>query len=249
MSEVVESAKKITETSTGFFEYVFNFDDDCKSGMLNMIQYSVLAIIPVVVLLKGIKNFVPEDDESKGSLEIIVECIGQIAFIVLSIWFIDKMIRYIPTYSKTAYDVFNSTNFLIPFIILLTTMQTKFGAKINILADRALDVWHGRQPGEEVVVPKKNNIRVSQPITGSGMHKPSQADSLDTSQLLPGNPALTSMPQLSQQPQQQQPQLAPQQQQQQQQQPQEYEPNFNDMYQEPIAANGALGGMFGGSSW
>ena len=28
------------------------------------------------------------------------------------------------------------------------------------------------------------------------------------------------------------------------QQPQEYEPNFNDTYQEPIAANGAFGGMF-----
>ena len=242
MSEVVESAKKITETSSGFVEYVFNFDDDCKSGMLNMIQYSILAIIPVVLLLKGIKNYVPEEDESKGCLEITIECIGQIAFIVLSIWFIDKMIRYIPTYSKTAYDVFNSTNFLIPFVILLTTMQTKFGAKINILADRALDVWHGRQPGEENVVQQKNNIRVSQPISGSGMHKPSQADHLDASQLLPGNPALTSMPQVPQQPQQ------PQQPQKQEQQ-QEYEPNFNGMYQEPIAANGALGGMFGGSSW
>ena len=37
--------------------------------------------------------------------------------------------------------MFSFYKFLIPFIILLTTMQTKFGAKINILADRALDVW------------------------------------------------------------------------------------------------------------
>ena len=39
--------------------------------MMNMVQYSVLALVPVVLLLKGIKNFVPEDDDSKGSLEIL----------------------------------------------------------------------------------------------------------------------------------------------------------------------------------
>lgn len=242
MSDVIESAKKIPETSTSFFEYVFNFDDDSKCGMINMVQYSVLALIPVVLLLKGIKNFVPEDDDSKGSLEILAECIGQIAFIVLAIWFIDKMVRYVPTYSKCTYAAFNSTNFLIPFIILLTTMQTKFGAKLNILADRVVDVWHGKQPGDVGAQQQNNTVRVTQPISGAGQHQPSQADHLDTSQLLPGNPQLTAMPNIvPQQPQQpQQPQGGVQQQ----------APDFNAMYQEPMAANQALGGgMFGGSSW
>jgi len=243
MSNVVESAKKIPETSASFFEYVFNFDDDSKCGMINMVQYSVLALVPVVLLLKGIKNFVPEDDDSKGSLEILAECVGQIAFIVLAIWFTDKMVRYVPTYSKCNYSAFNSTNFLLPFIILLTTMQTKFGAKLNILADRVVDLWHGKQPGDAGAQQKNNNVRVTQPISGAGQHHPSQADHLDQSQLLPGNPQLTAMPNIAPQPQAQQSgatqQVAPQQ-----------SPDFNAMYQEPMAANAAIGGgMFGGSSW
>ena len=234
MSDIVESAKKVPATSASFFEYVFNFDDDSKCGMINMVQYSIIAIIPVVLLLKSIKNFVPEDDDSKGSLEISAECVGQIAFIVISIWFIDKIVRYVPTYSKCTYDSFNSTNFLLPFIILLTTMQTKFGAKLNILADRLVDLWHGKQPGDAGAQQQNNNVRVTQPL--SGQHQPSQADHLDASQLLPGNPQLTAMPQ-QQAPQQPQPQ-------------QQQSPDFNAMYQEPMAANAAIGGgMFGGSSW
>ena len=239
MSDVVESAKKIPETSASFFEYVFNFDDDSKCGMSNMVQYSVIALIPVVLLLKGIKNFVPDDDDSKGSLEILAECIGQIAFIVLTIWFIDKIIRYVPTYSKCAYASFNSTSFILPFIILLTTMQTKFGAKLNILADRVVDLWHGKQPGDAGAQQQNKNVRVTQPLSGAGQHQPSQADHLDTAQLLPGNPQLTAMPN-----------IAPQQQQQPQGGGQQQAPDFNAMYQEPMAANAALGGgMFGGSSW
>jgi len=231
MSDVVESTKNIPSSTTSFFEHVFNFEDDSKCGMLNMVQYSILALVPVVLLLKGVKNFVPEDDESKGSLEILAECVGQIAAIALAIWFIDKTIRYVPTYSKCEYAAFNSTNFLLPFIILLTTMQTKFGAKLNILADRVVDLWHGKQPGDAGAQQNKN-VRVTQPISGAGQHQPSQADHLDTSQLLPGNPQLTAMPNIV--PQQQ---VAPQQ-----------SPDFNAMYQEPMAANAAGGGMFG-SSW
>ena len=235
MSDVIESAKNIPGSSISFFEHVFNFDEDSKCGMLNMLQYSILALIPVVLLLKGVKHFVPEDDESKGSLEILAECIGQIAAIVLAIWFVDKMIRYAPTYSKCEYASFNATNFLLPFIILLTTMQTKFGAKLNILADRVFDLWHGKETGD---VQQQKNVRVKQPISGSGQHQPSQADHLDASRLLPGNPQLTAMPNIAPQQQQQQ-QVAPQQ-----------SPDFNAMYQEPMAANDALGGgMFGGSSW
>jgi hypothetical protein len=35
-----------------FLKHVFNFDDDSKSELLNIIQYAILAIIPVIVLNK-----------------------------------------------------------------------------------------------------------------------------------------------------------------------------------------------------
>ena len=116
--------------SLNFFKYVFNFDEENKNNIMNMIQYTLLSIIPVLITLRLIKHVVPEEDETKGSLEISVECIGQIILIILAIWFTNKIIRFIPTYSGEYYGKFNETNFIIPFIIILATMQTKLGWRI-----------------------------------------------------------------------------------------------------------------------
>ena len=41
-----------SDDSKSFFKHVFNFDDDSKSDILNIIQYALLAIIPIVLLNK-----------------------------------------------------------------------------------------------------------------------------------------------------------------------------------------------------
>lgn len=239
MDTAVEQKKDVT----GFFKHVFNFDDENKSEMFNLLQYTVLSIIPVVLILKGIRHFIPEDDETKGSLEIVVETVGQLIVIVLAIWFVNKAIRYIPTYSGVEYGKYDSTSFMIPFLILILTMQTKLGAKINILFDRIMEYWHGNKSQE--TVQKNPRVTVSQPL--AGQHQPSQADYMDHTQILPTN--MPSMPNIPQ------PQATQQ------------KPDFNDMYHqqvtqmpgaatpgietmggmmEPMAANAALGGF---SSW
>ena len=233
MDKVSDSVKSVQDESMSFFKYVFNFDDQNKSHMLNMLQYSFLTIIPVLVVLRGIKKFVPEDDDSKGSLEIIIESVGQVTLISLSIWFINKIIRFIPTYSGEEYPKFNEVNFIIPFILILATMQTKLGAKFNILIDRFMELVFGR---EEKPQPQqgqgKNVVRISQPLAGQPQqqHQPSQADYLDRNQLLPQNVQLTAMP--TQNPSQQ-------------------GKAFDAMYQqqmspEPMAANDGGGGW---GSW
>ena len=63
------------ESNKGFFKHVFNFDDDSKSDILNIIQYALLAIIPIVILNKTIGKYVPEADDKKSSLEITAEVI------------------------------------------------------------------------------------------------------------------------------------------------------------------------------
>jgi hypothetical protein len=242
MDKLSSSVKSSQNDSLGFFKYVFNFDDDNKVNIMNMIQYTILSIIPVLIILKVTKNIVPEEDESKGSLEILVESVGQIVLIMLSIWFTNKIIQYIPTYSGEDYPKFNAVTFIIPFLIILATMQTKLGAKLNILVDRTMDLINGK--GQEQKQGQgqqgqgqqgQGQVRVMQPLAGV-QHQPSQADYLDRSQILPSNPQMSAMPQ---QQQQQVQQVAPQQ-----------SPDFNQMYnnqvQEPMAANAALGGgMFG----
>jgi hypothetical protein len=251
MENITETVKSVPSESMGFLKYVFNFDDENKCEMLNMGQYAVLAIIPVLLVLKAVKHIIPEEDDSKGSLEIMAESIGQLLLIICAIWFTNKMIQYVPTYSGCEYGKFNATNFLLPFLIILATMQTKLGAKLNILLDRVVDRWEGRSYDQQQKGSDQSVVRVSQPL--AGQHQPSQADYQDHNQILPSNPQLTSMPQMNQAPQQPQ-QISPQQ-----------SPDFNQMYQnqatplqdantpsmsqEPMAANDALGGMFGGSAW
>jgi hypothetical protein len=170
---------------------------------------------------------VPEDDESKGSIEILAESVGQVILIMLAIWLTNKIINYIPTYSGEDYPKFNEISFIIPFILILATMQTKLGAKFNILIDRVMNLFSRHEPPQKNEQGGQNVVRVTQPM--AGQHQPSQADYLDRNQLLPSNPMMSSMPT----------KFPPQQLQQQQ-------PPQQEMYQmsnEPMAAND------GGSSW
>ena len=220
----------------GFIKTVFPFDDDQKGLLLNIIQYAVLAIIPIVVLLKLIKNYIPEVDDDKGSLVIVVEVIGQIATMFMALYFIHKIIAYIPTYSGKTYGDVNIIN-IIPAILLISiTMQTKLGEKVQILIDRLTDLYEGQ------TAPKKNEksgqVRVTQPLSQQ-YASPPQA-------IAPPPAQMTNMKSQSNEHSLSQ------------------APNFDNMYagpetplvnanvpgggmMEPMAANDLLGGSFGSS--
>jgi len=189
--DVVEESMKSSpaEGIIGLFKHIFNFDEDNKANLSNMIQYTLIAILPIFLSLKGIKNLFPEEDDTKGNLELFVESVGQIIVIMLSIWFTHKFVDYIPTYSGNPYSDVNCICFIAPFLILLTTMQTKLGAKLNILFERAVNYWEGTS--DKNAHPKSNGgaIRVSQPGIGPivQQHQPSQADQLDMNNLIPKN--------------------------------------------------------------
>jgi len=168
-----------------FFNHVFNFDSDNKANMLNLIQYVLIAIIPVVLTLKAIKLYIPEEDDTKGSVEITLEVALQLFSIFFAIWFVDKIIRYFPTYSGVDYHKFNELNFVLPLLIILVTMQTKLGAKINILAQRVMDLWNGNNQSHQVGNSNNGNVKVSQPIVTPGIHQISRADTLDNSLISP----------------------------------------------------------------
>ena len=221
-----ENENTIIGGSTGFFKTVFNFDENSTSDMMNIIQYTFLAILPCVFILKVVRYTVPEDDESKGSLEILAEILLQLAFMVVAMYFSNKAIRYIPTYSGTPYSGGNDFNFYLPFLLLLLTMQSKIGSKVNLLYERGLDLWHGRSTMEPMTN-TQTTVRVTQPFSG---HKPTDT-SYDTKQLLPTNSQMTQLPT-------------------------DTSPNFNHMYQEqngmqntvlnePLAANEVGSGFSG----
>ena len=54
--------KSASNNEDGFIKTVFPFDEDQKGLLLNIIQYAVLAIIPIIILLKLIIDKVLKGD-------------------------------------------------------------------------------------------------------------------------------------------------------------------------------------------
>ena len=173
-------------SASGFLNHMFTFNDDNKANILNMIQYIIIGIIPIVILLKMIKYYIPEEDFTKSSPELILECGIQLFSIFFSIWFIDRFIRFFPTYSNLEYHRFNEINFILPIILVLITMQTKLGSKINILAERLNDIWNGKQELTENMANKENKVNTIQPIVRKERHQSSRADILNNNNMQAG---------------------------------------------------------------
>ena len=245
MDKLAETAK--SGEPMNFLKHVFDFDEENKAQIMNLFQYTILAIIPVILTLKAIKYIIPEEDDSKGSLEILGECVGQLLLILSAIWISNRMIRYIPTYSKFEYSDYDPISFILPFLIILSTMQTKFGSKLNILFERAMELWTGKNP-EKIENNKGNNVvKVSQPLANNGISNPNLGlqrqqmnNTMDTSVLPPPGQIpkmVNSQPDFSSMYQQQQTGM-----------PGGAMPG-NGMDNMIMAANEGSGSPFGGSPW
>lgn len=153
----MDSLEELTKSNgkTGFFKHVFNFDEESKIDMLNIIQYSVLAILPLVIFNKSLQKLVPEADDNKHSIELSMEVIAQVIVVFLGILIIHRIITFIPTYSGVKYIDFNVTNIILSVLLILLSLQTKLGEKISILADRIVDFWNGTN-GDKKKKKKKN---------------------------------------------------------------------------------------------
>ena len=163
----LEETSKVSSKMT-FFKYVFNFDEDSKHDMMNIVQYAVLAIIPIIVLNKTMQKYVPEADEEKGSAEILAEVVFQIVFMFLGLFFIHRIIAYIPRYSGTKYPEYHVVFNILSTLLVLLSLQTKLGEKVSILFDRVAELWEGK--GDDDKKKKdgkkgKGNVKVSQPIS------------------------------------------------------------------------------------
>ena len=270
VKELAESIKEEKQNNKeNFFSFVFDFDKENQGRLLNLFQYTFLVLPLVFLTLKSINYLTPAENEEKASLEICAEILITISVILLSIWFIDKIVRFIPTYSKLSYFSFNEINFIIPFLIILLTMQTKLGLKVNMLFERIVDIWEGKG-----IVSSQTDYKKKQPIAASHanrqiipQHQPSRSDYVDSvSYSVPPqggsgatqlNGATTSFNNLMHETKALQPSPGTGAVSQQ---------DFNSFFQgpnmglpdsqipgagvtEPMAANEAMGGMFGGSTF
>lgn len=243
--ESFDETSKSASSKTGFIKHVFNFEDDSKAEILNIIQYALLAVIPIIILNKLSQKYVPEADEEKGSFEILAEVVIQILVIFLGLLLINRIITYVPTYSGVKYPEVSIIYIVLAVLMITLSLQTKLGEKVGILTDRIAELWDGSVGTKKPVTKGKGNVKVSQPISGQSQN-PMQSQMDAVSQSLYSTP-ISQLPTMS---------------------AEQKSPDYNAMYQntytpmpgaatpgegfqnfEPMAANAggsAFGSAFGG---
>ena len=238
------------DSNPNFFKHVFNFSDDSKSDMLNICQYSIVALIPVVIVNKIMQKYVPEAEDSKSSLEILAEIIIQVIGMFFGLLFIHRIITFVPTYSGVNYPEYNIIFNVLAVLMVTLSLQTKLGEKVSILVDRINELWNGKQNTKTKTVNvngKQVTVKVSQPISGQQQqYSQSMNQSAMNQAMYADGTSINSLPSDTSMPAQQL-------------------PNYNNMtrqdttplvgaaspamIQEPMAANDGIGGAFGGSSF
>jgi hypothetical protein len=232
------------DSKKNFFKHVFNFDDDSKSDMLNIIQYSLIAIIPVIILNKSMQKYVPEADEQKGNLEILAEILLQVIVMFIGLLTVHRMVTFVPTYSGMEYPEFSIIFIILAVLMITLSLQTKLGEKVSILTERLTELWEGKTDNKK----KKGNVKVSQPISQNG--QPTNQTAMNQAMYNDGT-SINSLPTTDMSASVQQ------------------MPNYNAMHRQdttpligaatpgdqqegfnlPVAASDVLGGFGGFSSW
>lgn len=166
--DILEEARNVNRKS--FLSHVFSTTEEGKAELLNVSQYACLGVIPIVILNKLIQRFIPEADHEKSSMEITIEVFLQIIVMFCGIIFIHRIISYIPTYSGFNYENLTLTNAVLAFMIIVLSIQTKLGIKVNILAERLDEMWNG--PTEEKADSRRqspNHVISQADYSGSSM--------------------------------------------------------------------------------
>jgi len=245
------------DSKKSFFKYVFNFDNDTKAELLNILQYAIFALVPVVAINKGISKYIPEVDEKKSSLEIVAEILIQIVVMFLGLFIIDRFITYFPTYSGEKYPEHSVVYVVLSVLMITLSLQTRLGEKVSVLSDRVSELWDGKSKQSSKNNSKQSNVKVSQPISTRGQMTSQASNAVAMQQAMyTDGTSINTLPTSDMSNGGSQNTLAPQQ-----------LPNYNNMYEkddtplvnaatpggqegfnEPMAANSVLGGGFG-SSW
>lgn len=152
--------------SESFMGYLTTITTVEKNELLNVFQYILLVIIPLVLFLKFMKEYIPPESVSKSTIEITTEVVIQLCLIFVVFWLIHKVVLYIPTYSKAPYEKINLIQMVLPVLFLLFCMKSSISEKMSILLERALITLGMKSEGmcDEETKKKPKNSNQAQPM-------------------------------------------------------------------------------------
>ena len=160
-------------TGNSFVQHVTRFDSETRSELTNLIQYLIIAVVPIYFLNRSINNVIPKFDEKKGNIELLGEVVIQSISILLGIYLIHRVISYIPTFSGENHPEISFLNvvLMVLFVRIFESKKENMGGNIK----------KTKNDGSVVTVaqPLANGggMKVAQPT-----HQVSRADYLGTHQ-------------------------------------------------------------------
>jgi hypothetical protein len=129
-----DSIKPIT--NQGFFTYVFKLSRFKQEDLMNIVQYTLLSIVPVILFVYFTKKYFPSLEESDSSLYIFTITVIELIFMIIGIFFIDRIINYIPTYSGKYYETINLTTIVVIFVLFMLITETGFKKRTLVMLER-----------------------------------------------------------------------------------------------------------------
>ena len=73
------------EESPTFISHVFNFEQDSRNEMMNIMQYTVFSIVFITLLNRLLQEYIPEVDKTKQNLALFIEISIQCILLFLGI--------------------------------------------------------------------------------------------------------------------------------------------------------------------
>jgi hypothetical protein len=234
--KVEETEDYETSNKKTFFSHLFNFEGEGKADVLNVLQYSLISLVPLIALNKLIQYIIPEATDEKGSIEISVEVIAQVILIFLGLIFIDRFSTYFKTYSGVEYPKHSVLFFSLGILLVVLSLQSKLGEKVSILTERFMELF-GKEDSSSDKKKKAKGKNMTNPQSQTKYAPDVQMISLPTPpRTNQGTTSIDNLPNAMSQ---------------------SLENSFTQMpssmdlgggMNEPMAANSLLGGSFG-SSW
>ena len=123
-------------TNQGFFSYVFKLSKFQQAELLNFLQYSILCIIPILLILFYVKKYSFKATYRNSSLYMLSITLFSIILILIGIFYSDRIINYIPTLSGVYYNVINLTNISVILIMSLILIRLGYMERMSILLYR-----------------------------------------------------------------------------------------------------------------
>ena len=158
MEELKVTTQKLT--NNGFLQHVFNFDSDTKKYLMNTTQYTILSLGPAILINKLLEDLLSDFDNTKGNFELLGEVVAHLVGLISGIFFIHRLVTYVPPYSGIAYENINLFSIIIALAIGLYNTQSILGLKMRLLGERIGQLWNSN---DEVKIKPKQQKNINSP--------------------------------------------------------------------------------------